>query len=147
MLATMHRQGMAVWGGPSFVRLNRFAHPNVRLVDFSPNEKYILSYTSHEPASARDSFHVLINLWDVRSGKLLRKFEGPVDEYAVGSSAGPNGALKWPVFKWSGGRDDAYFARIGRGRISIFECPSMHLLGKESLKMDGVQVGKRAHRG
>ncbi|PNW85513.1 hypothetical protein CHLRE_03g190100v5 [Chlamydomonas reinhardtii] len=139
MLATMHRQGMAVWGGPNFTRINRFGHQNVRLIDFSPNEKYILSYTSHEPATARDSFHVLINVWDVRSGKQLRKFEGPVDEYAVGSSAGPNGALKWPVFKWAGGRDDLFFARLGRGKISIYECPSMTMLGKESLKLDGVQ--------
>lgn len=138
-------QGMAVWGGPNFTRINRFGHQNVRLIDFSPNEKYILSYTSHEPATARDSFHVLINVWDVRSGKQLRKFEGPVDEYAVGSSAGPNGALKWPVFKWAGGRDDLFFARLGRGKISIYECPSMTMLGKESLKLDGVQV--RARRG
>ncbi|GLI69794.1 hypothetical protein VaNZ11_014493 [Volvox africanus] len=139
MLATMHRQGMAVWGGPSFTRLNRFAHPSVRLIDFSPNEKYILSYTSHEPVTARDSYTILISIWDVRAGKLLRKFEGPVDEYAVGSSAGPNGALKWPVFKWAGGREDLYFARLGRSKISIFECPHMGLLGKESLKLDGVQ--------
>jgi translation initiation factor 3 subunit B len=29
-LATMHRQGIALWGGPSFLRLHRFSHPNVR---------------------------------------------------------------------------------------------------------------------
>ena len=29
-LATMHRQGIALWGGPSFSRLHRFSHPNVR---------------------------------------------------------------------------------------------------------------------
>ena len=29
-LATMHRQGAAIWGGPSFSRLQRFSHPNVR---------------------------------------------------------------------------------------------------------------------
>ena len=28
-LATMHRQGVALWGGPSFSRLVRFTHPNV----------------------------------------------------------------------------------------------------------------------
>ena len=26
----MHRQGIALWGGPSFSRLHRFSHPNVR---------------------------------------------------------------------------------------------------------------------
>ena len=29
-LATMHRQGIALWGGPSFLRLHRFSHPDVR---------------------------------------------------------------------------------------------------------------------
>lgn len=29
-LATMHRQGVALWGGPSFSRLVRFTHPDVR---------------------------------------------------------------------------------------------------------------------
>jgi translation initiation factor 3 subunit B len=29
-LATVHRQGVAIWGGPSFSRLHRFSHPNVR---------------------------------------------------------------------------------------------------------------------
>ena len=29
-LATIHRQGVAVWGGPSWQRLARFSHPGVR---------------------------------------------------------------------------------------------------------------------
>lgn len=29
-LATMHRQGIALWGGPSFQRLVRFTHQDVR---------------------------------------------------------------------------------------------------------------------
>ncbi len=29
-LATMHRQGAAIWGGPSFSRLQRFSHQSVR---------------------------------------------------------------------------------------------------------------------
>ena len=28
-LTTMHRQGSAIWGGPSFSRLQRFVHPEV----------------------------------------------------------------------------------------------------------------------
>lgn len=28
-LATIHRQGVAVWGGPSWQRLARFSHPGV----------------------------------------------------------------------------------------------------------------------
>ncbi len=67
-------------------------------------------------------------------------FEGPADEFAVGSSAGPGGALKWPVFKWAGGKDDKFFARLGKNVISVYEAPDMVMHEKKSLKMDGVQV-------
>ena len=30
LLATVHRQGIAVWGGQSWKRLARMSHPNVR---------------------------------------------------------------------------------------------------------------------
>lgn len=36
MLATMHRQGVAVWGGPSFSRLMKYSHNYVQLIEFSP---------------------------------------------------------------------------------------------------------------
>lgn len=31
VLATIHRQGIAVWGGRSWKRIARMSHPNVRL--------------------------------------------------------------------------------------------------------------------
>lgn len=46
-LVTFHKPGMALWGGESWNKIVRFAHPNVKMVDFSPNEKYIVSW-SHE---------------------------------------------------------------------------------------------------
>lgn len=138
MLATMHRQGVAVWGGPTFPRLCRYAHNNVRLIEFSPNERYLISYSSQEPSNPRESVTVSLIVFDVRSGRKLRVFEGAADEFAVGSSAGPGGALKWPVFKWAGGKEDIYFARIGKNMISVYECPDMGLLEKKSLKLDGV---------
>ena len=76
----MHRQGAQVWGGDDkFVRLMRFAHPQVlvcgnpkfnatsncvfadscmsqvKLIDFSPNEKYLITYSSQEPSNPRDT--------------------------------------------------------------------------------------------
>ena len=38
-LATFHRQGVALWGGPEFERLARFGHNGVQLIDFSPCER------------------------------------------------------------------------------------------------------------
>lgn len=143
-LATVHRQGVATWGGPTFQRILRFAHQNVRLIDFSPNERFLVSYTAHEPAGPRDSFQVLINIWDVDTGRLLRPFQGVADEFTINNSAGPLSALKWPVFKWSGGRDDQFFARLQKGKIMVYqtggdESARMKLVGGESIKADSVR--------
>ncbi len=59
-LATAHRQGIAMWGGPDFQRFQRFAHAGrsmpqccpcqmhealgVRATDFSPRERYLMTY-------------------------------------------------------------------------------------------------------
>jgi translation initiation factor 3 subunit B len=43
-----------------------------------------------------------------------------MEEYAVGSAAGPQGSLRWPFFKWAGGVDDQYFARLGKGKVGGF---------------------------
>jgi translation initiation factor 3 subunit B len=139
LLATMHRQGVAVWGGPSFIRLQRFSHPNVRLIDISPNEKFLITYSSMEPSNPRESVTVNFTVFDIRSGRKLRVFEGAADEFAIGCSAGPGGVLKWPVFKWAGGREDSYVARIGKNLISIYATPEMGLLDKKSLKLEAVQ--------
>ena len=56
-------------------------------------------------------------VFDTRSGKMLRKFDGAMDDYAVGSAAGPNGALRWPFFKWAGGLQDKYFARLAKDKV------------------------------
>ena len=40
-LATLHNQGVALWGGEKFERITRFNHSGVQLIDFSPCERYI----------------------------------------------------------------------------------------------------------
>jgi translation initiation factor 3 subunit B len=42
---------------------------------------------------------IMLNVFDTRSGKKLRIFGGNMEDYAIGSSAGPGGALRWPIFK------------------------------------------------
>ncbi len=42
------------------------------------------------------------------------------------------------MFKWAGGADDKYFAKIGKNAVSIYETPDMSLLDKKSLKLEGV---------
>src|SRR5437588_181488 len=47
-LATFHRQGIVLWGGPSWNKIIRFVHPGVKLIDFSLNERYLVTW-SNEP--------------------------------------------------------------------------------------------------
>lgn len=137
-LATVHRQGAAVWGGATtFNRLMRYAHPHVKLIDFSPGEKYLVTYSSHEPSNPRDANRVVINIFDVRTGKVMRDFKGSADDFAIGGTGGVTG-VSWPVFKWSGGRDDKYFARMGKNVLSVYETETFSLVDKKSLKVENI---------
>ena len=81
-LATLHRQGVAVWGGPNFNRITRYAHANSRLLQFSPCERYLISFSSQEPTNPCDPATVQFCIFDVRTSKKLRVFEGPQDEFS-----------------------------------------------------------------
>ncbi|XP_077244921.1 eukaryotic translation initiation factor 3 subunit B-like [Tasmannia lanceolata] len=136
-LATVHRQGAAVWGGAAtFNRLMRYAHPQVKLIDFSPGEKYLVTYSSHEPSNPRDTHRVVLNIFDARTGKVMRDFKGNADEFATGGTGGVSG-VSWPVFRWGGGKD-SYFARIGKNVISVYETETFSLIDKKSLRVENV---------
>ncbi|XAR54069.1 hypothetical protein NMG60_11029069 [Bertholletia excelsa] len=137
-LATVHRQGAAVWGGAgTFNKLMRYAHPQVELIDFSPGERFLVTYSSHEPSNPNDSHRVILNIFDVRTGKVMRDFKGSADEFAVGGPGGVTG-VSWPVFRWGGGKDDKYFARIGKNVISVYETETFTLIDKKSIKVENV---------
>lgn len=126
------------------MRLRKFAHPLVSLIDFSPNEKYLVTM-SNEPISLSRGPQMSfteedegnnIAVWDMKSGELLRTFPAPtsVDD---GQASGKRAHTTRPAMKWSA--DDHYVARITPGQqISVYELPGMGLLDKKSVKIDGV---------
>ena len=120
-LATFHRQGIMLWGGDDFRELGRFLHPDVKLIQFSPCERYIVTFNGVEAVSKNDPECLMI--FDVRSGKKLRGFAGG---YSLTKQK------RWPIFKWS--PNDKYVARLGQDSISVYETPSMNLLQGGSLK-------------
>ncbi|KAF2222064.1 eukaryotic translation initiation factor eIF2A-domain-containing protein [Elsinoe ampelina] len=145
-LTSMHAQGVQLWGGPSWTRQKRFAHPGVNLVDYSPNEAYLVTW-SHKPLQVEEGNPFLsleedgknYIIWDVATGKPLRSFAtldqpgGGVDEMGQPIKK----KLQWPAFKWS--CDAKYVARMNPGQsISIYELPRMNLLDKTSVKIEGV---------
>jgi translation initiation factor 3 subunit B len=138
--ATLHAQGVAIWGGPDFRRLARFAHPAAQRLAFSPCERYLLAF-SEAPPAGRAPASVLVSVFDLRSGRKLRSFEGPAEDYAVGAAARPDGGLAWPAFKWSGGdsRDAPRFlAHMKRNALSVYAAPDMAMLDKRSVKLEGL---------
>ncbi|OSX59511.1 hypothetical protein POSPLADRAFT_1067238 [Postia placenta MAD-698-R-SB12] len=142
-LATLHRQGVQLWGGTSWAKQQRFAHPMVKLIDFSPNETYIVTW-SHDPIvvpegaqqgpqffSPEDEGNN-IAVWDTMTGNLLRTFPAI---YPEGEDTKKQ--MQWPALKWSA--DDKFVGRVTPGQqISVYELPSMGLQGKKSIKIDGV---------
>ena len=52
-ISTFHKQGIALWGGQSWQRLFRLIHPNVKLIEFSPCENYLVTW-SNEAIAGKD---------------------------------------------------------------------------------------------
>ncbi|CAL5865941.1 uncharacterized protein PFLUO_LOCUS148 [Penicillium psychrofluorescens] len=145
-LASVHPQGVQLWGGASFSKQKQFPHPFVQLIEFSPLEGYITTWSSR-PIQVEEGQPILtyeedgknIIVWDIESGKPLRSFvshdltAGPIPE----GEMQPKKKVQWPAFKWSA--DEKYVARMLQGQsLSIYELPRMNLLGKTSVKIEGV---------
>ncbi|KAL4948286.1 eukaryotic translation initiation factor eIF2A-domain-containing protein [Aspergillus filifer] len=142
-LASVHPQGVQLWGGPAFAKQKQFPHPFVQLIEFSPGESYLTTWSAR-PIQVEEGHPVLtyeedgknIIVWDIVSGKPLRSFVSH-DLAGPESEAQPKKKVQWPAFKWSA--DEKYVARMLQGQsISIYELPRMNLLGKTSVKVDGV---------
>jgi len=120
-LATFHHQGIALWGGESFSKLARFAHPGVRTIDFSPCEKFLVTCNGMKKEKPSDPDPIIV--WDIRTAKKLRGFNMEDNS--------------WPAFKWS--HDDQFVARVTPDVISVYQTVDMGLVGKKSIAAKGVR--------
>ncbi|KAI3623832.1 Translation initiation factor 3 subunit b [Malassezia furfur] len=146
-LATFHLQGIALWGGSAWERIMRYPHPGVRLVDFSPDEKYMVTWSAEpiqvpENAPQGPQFFApedegnRVAVWEVRTGHLLRTFPIQQEETVTETGQQVKG-FSWPFLKWSG--DSKYCAKVTPGKaISVYQVPSMGLLDQKSIRIDGV---------
>ncbi|XP_015172077.1 PREDICTED: eukaryotic translation initiation factor 3 subunit B [Polistes dominula] len=120
-LATFHKLGVALWGGPQFVQQVKFSQRGVECIDFSPCERYLVTYT---PRTDLGSDQKRLAVWDILSGQEKRSFY-------------PEGSSVWPIFRWS--HDDQYLAWMGIDVLSVYETPSFRLLDKKSIKIPGIR--------
>jgi len=120
-LATFHQKGIALWGGPKFSQISRFSHTGVQLIDFSPCEKYMVTFSPLQD-SQEDPQAIIV--WDILTGTKKRGFHCETRS-------------TWPIFKWSA--DGNYLARLNEDAINIYETPGFGLLDKKSLKVAAVK--------
>lgn len=60
-LSTFHKQGIGLWGGEGWERIVRFVHAGVKLIDFSPQENYLVTWSNESPSEKNDvSFHLYL---------------------------------------------------------------------------------------
>lgn len=127
-LVTFHSRGIALWGGQDFHKVQKFSHNGVQFIDFSPCEKYMVTFAPHQDRrhAAMSDEPTAIIVWETRTGVKKRAF------HADGPSP------QWPIFKWS--HDDRFFARMSaESTLSIYETPSFGLLDKKSIKVSGMK--------
>lgn len=144
-LVSVHAQGVQLWGGPSWSRQRRFGHPFVNMVAFSPNENYLVTWSNRPIAIGEDAHPQLTRdddgknyvVWDIATGKPLRSFANLDGPAQPDGRPGQPPRQPWPAFKWSA--DDKYVARMTQGSsISVYTLPSMGLLDKTTIKIEGV---------
>mmetsp|Transcript_39834 Transcript_39834/g.55322 ORF Transcript_39834/g.55322 Transcript_39834/m.55322 type:complete len:692 (+) Transcript_39834:144-2219(+) len=128
-LTTVHRQGVAMWGGENWGRVLRLDHPQVEAFDYSPQEKFLITCSSKGP-------EILIKAFNLRDGSQCLTIQGPIKDYMP---EGATGSLQWPLFKWAGGDGDKYFARMGRNQIVVYSSETMEVLEGKPLKLEAVQ--------
>ncbi|ANZ76663.1 BA75_03845T0 [Komagataella pastoris] len=139
---SVHKLGIHAWGGDDFKSIHKFYHPGVRLIDFSPDENYLVTL-SPEPITlpaknhpARASFPFKqedvgnkLVIWDFQTGLPCRTFALPPD-------LEKEKKMTWPLVKWS--YDSKYCARKGPDAIAVYEAPSFQLVNKKLLRAPGV---------
>ncbi|CAA7017463.1 unnamed protein product [Microthlaspi erraticum] len=117
-LVTLDKQGAALWGGAdTFSRLMRYQHEMVNRVDFSPGEKYLVTY-NYSPEQ------VEMKVFDVRSGRVMRGFKVCPNVFSIGGVC------------WA--RGDEYFAMHNVDTISVYETETFSLIDKKPIKVDNV---------
>lgn len=139
-LFSYHPQGVTAWGGPHFNKLRRFYHPNVRTSSVSPNEKYLVTFSTDPivinkdavpediecPFTIKNEGHQLC-VWDITTGLLVATFPVVKSEF-----------LHWPLIKWS--YNDQYCARLVGDTLVVHDATKNFApMESKTLKVSGIR--------
>lgn len=92
-----------MWGGSTFTQQVKFIQRGVECIDFSPCEKYLVTYAPRAEGTDKK-----LVMWDILTGQEKRSFF-------------PEGPNIWPIFRWS--HNDQYVAYMGDDVLSVYETP------------------------
>jgi len=131
-IATFHQQGIALWAGDQFTRWAvRFPHKDVKAIEFSPNEEFLLTWNGSEPMKDDEN---AVTFFRVLSGEVMRKCKTP-------HMSPLNEKGQFPHFLWS--KDSKYFAECNETTIVVRDTESFDLIRdeegrKRNLKYDNL---------
>uniref|UniRef100_A0A0R3RJ29 Eukaryotic translation initiation factor 3 subunit B n=1 Tax=Elaeophora elaphi TaxID=1147741 RepID=A0A0R3RJ29_9BILA len=144
---SVHRMGIALWAGANFERFARYSHENVVMLDFSPCERFLITYSLPENRWADDTNS--LRIFDTMTGEMRRGF-------SLLSQEGSNELPCWPYFQWSAdtqalGPDETYLAcpeangfvacpKPGGNGINVYETKNFTLLDKKHIIIEGLRT-------
>jgi translation initiation factor 3 subunit B len=115
-LATFHAQGIALWAGPEFTKKVRFGHKDVKHIQFSPDENFLLTWNGSSPYDEPIDDNA-VRVWRVLTGELVRKSRTPAMTPLGGD---------FPHFLWS--NDGKYFAECNDTGIFVRDTETGELI-------------------
>merc|ERR1719229_526345 len=124
-IATFHQQGIALWAGPQFEKKVRFPHADVKEIQFSPNEEYILLWNGAMPQQGDDN---AVRIFHVLTGQCVRKCRTP--------PVSPSGE-DFPHFLWS--PDAKYIAECNDSRILVRDTETWEVIPDENGKRTAIK--------
>ena len=68
----INQQGIALWGGEDFHQVAKFGHQGVQFIEFSPCEKYLVTFSPTADTKSEEPTSVIV--WDSMTGAKKRAF-------------------------------------------------------------------------
>ncbi|BAM42263.1 eukaryotic translation initiation factor [Theileria orientalis strain Shintoku] len=117
-LAVYKWMGIVLYGGNEFEPKIRFEHKNVKFIQFSPCEEYLLTWDGMKGEDRHDRS---ICIWRVVTGELLRSFPTPLKS--------PKGG-DFPHLLWN--HNGKYIAMLNKysegSEVLVYKLPEMRLI-------------------
>jgi len=127
-LVMVQENVVELYGGPNWEKLKEFYHEKVDDVDFSPDEKFLITFSNELSQNDDEKDPQGIVIWEIVTQAKRRSFT------CVFNQTKQNTLFPiWPSFQWS--YDSSYFSRLYKGFIMIYDSNTMSLIDNKPVKL------------